>query len=447
MDFSKQYQEKLISADEAAKLVKNGDWLDYGWCTGTVDAFDKALAKRVDELEEVYIRGGVLLKMPEILKADPEGKHFIWNSWHSTGLERKLINNKTAFYIPLRYSEMPRWYRENIKKINIVAMQVAPMDKFGYFNFGPNASHMKAAIECADRVIVEVNEKMPRVLGGFESAVHIRDVDFIIEGENPELAELPSGSFGPDDEKVAEYIVDELVDGSCLQLGIGAMPNAVGSLIARSDLKNLGVHTEMYVDGFVELSKQNKITGACKSIDKNRQVMAFGAGSKEMYEYINDNPEIMSAPVNYTNDVNVIGSIDNFMSINTAVEVDLFGQVSAESQGVRHISGAGGQLDFVLGAYRSNGGKSFIALKSAYTNKKTGKKVTNIRPTLKEGSIVTDTRANTMYIVTEYGIANLKGLATWQRAEALIDIAHPDFRDELIKEAEEIGIWRKSNKR
>ncbi|MDO4662055.1 MAG: butyryl-CoA:acetate CoA-transferase [Tissierellia bacterium] len=447
MDFKQEYQQKLITPDKAASIVNSGDWVDYGWCTGTPDAFDKALAKRTEELSDVNVRGGVIFKIPEIVKNDPECKHFTWNSWHASGYERKLINNGSGFYIPLKYSELPRYYRENIKHVNVAVFQVSPMDNFGFFNFGPNASHMRAIIEVSDKIIVEVNENMPRVLGGFESEINIKDVDYIIEGDNPPISELKSGSFGEDDKKVAKFIVDELVDGSCIQLGIGSMPNAVGSLIAQSDLKDLGVHTEMYVDGFVELSKQNKITGAKKSRDRFRQVFAFGAGSKEMYDFIDNNPEIMSAPVDYTNDVEVISSIDNFMSINTAVEVDLFGQISAESKGTRHISGAGGQLDFVIGAYKSKGGKSFIALKSFFENKKTGERASNIRPTLSEGSIVTDTRANTMYVVTEQGIVNLKGLSTWQRAEALISIAHPDFRDELIKEAEDIGIWRKSNKR
>lgn len=447
MHLNELYNQKLITAQEAAKLVKSGDWIDYGWCTGTPHAFDKALSERLEELEDVNIRGGVLLRQPEILKVDPDGKHITWNTWHATGLERKMINNKNAFYIPIRYSELPRYYRENINKINVAIFQVAPMDKAGYFNFGPNPSHMRSVVEKSEIVIVEVNENMPRTLGGYEEAVHISDVSYIIEGENPPMDQLPEGGFSQADERVAEFIVDELVDGSCLQLGIGALPNAVGSLIARSDLKDLGVHTEMYVEAFYKLAKDGKINGKYKSRDRFRQAMAFAAGSKEMYEYLDNNPAIMAAPVNYTNDIDVIGSIDNFMSINTAIEVDLFGQISAESQGVRHISGAGGQLDFVLGAYKSKGGKSFIALRSAFENKKTGKLTSNITPTFKEGTIITDTRANTMYVVTEYGIVNLKGMTTWQRAEALISIAHPQFRDELIKNAEELGIWRNSNKK
>jgi butyryl-CoA:acetate CoA-transferase len=247
------------------------------------------------------------------------------------------------------------------------------------------------------------------------------------------------------DQAVAKLIVNEIPDGACLQLGIGGMPNAVGTMIAESDLKDLGVHTEMYVDAFVDISKAGKITGARKNIDRFRQTYAFAAGTKKLYDFLDDNPECMSAPVSYTNDIRSISALDNFISINNTVDIDLYGQVNAESAGTKNISGAGGQLDFVLGAYLSKGGKSFICCSSTFKNKQ-GELVSRIRPTLANGSIVTDTRANTHYFVTEYGMVNLKGLSTWQKAEALISVAHPDFRDELIREAEKMNIWKRSNK-
>ena len=301
-------------------------------------------------------------------------------------------------------------------------------------------------LEKAKCVIVEVNENMPRCLGGFEEGIHISKVDMIVEGNNPAIDELGGGGAATEvDQAVARLIVDQIPDGACLQLGIGGMPNAVGSLIAESDLKDLGVHTEMYVDAFVDIAKAGKITGAHKNIDRQRQTYAFAAGTKKLYDYLNDNPECMSAPVDYTNSIATISSIDNFISINNAVDVDLYGQISAESSGIRQISGAGGQLDFVMGAYLSNGGKSFVCLSSTFTNKK-GETFSRILPTLHNGSVVTDTRSNAHYIVTEYGMANLKGKSTWERAEALINIAHPDFRDQLIKDAETAHIWRRSNK-
>ena len=446
MDFSQEYQSKLKTADEAVKVVQSGDWVDYGWCTGTPDALDRALARRTDELRDVKVRGGILLKPLAIFEREDAGEHFCWNSWHMGGLERKLIARGCAYYSPIRYSELPRYYRENIQPDDVAMFVVAPMDKHGYFNFGPNASHLMAICETAKHIIVEVNENMPRCLGGMEEGIHISQVDAIVEGENPAIGELGGGGPATDiDKAVAKLIVDEIPNGACLQLGIGGMPNAVGSLIAESDLKDLGVHTEMYVDAFVDIARAGKINGSKKNIVRFRQTYAFGAGTKKMYDYLDENPELMSAPVDYTNDVRNIAKLDNFISINNAVDFDLFGQINAESAGTKHISGAGGQLDFVMGAYMSHGGKSIVCCSSTFT-RKDGTVESRIQPTLAPGSIVTDTRANTHYLVTEYGKVCLKGLSTWERTEKIISIAHPDFRDWLIEEADKMHIWRRSNK-
>lgn len=446
MDFSQEYQNKLTTPDEAVKVVQSGDWVDYGWCTGTPDVLDRALARRTDELRDVKVRGGILLKLPAIFEREDAGEHFCWNSWHMGGLERKLIARGCSYYSPIRYSELPRYYREGIHPDDVAMFVVAPMDKHGYFNFGPNASHLMAVCETAKHIIVEVNENMPRCLGGMEEGIHISQVDAIVEGENPAIGELGGGGSATDiDKAVARLIVDEIPNGACLQLGIGGMPNAVGSLIAESDLKDLGVHTEMYVDAFVDIARAGKINGSKKNIDRFRQTYAFGAGTKKMYDYLDENPELMSAPVDYTNDVRNIAKLDNFISINNAVDFDLFGQINAESAGTKHISGAGGQLDFVMGAYMSHGGKSIVCCSSTFT-RKDGTVESRIQPTLAPGSIVTDTRANTHYLVTEYGKVCLKGLSTWERTEKIISIAHPDFRDWLIEEADKMHIWRRSNK-
>ena len=441
------YQEKLVSAEKAASVIKSGDWVDYGWTTATPVAVDKAIAKRLPELTDVNFRGGILMWVPEIFKIENPAEHMTWNSWHMGGIERKAIAQGFSYYAPIRYSELPRYYRESQTKPDVAVFQVSPMDEHGFFNFGPNASHMAAVCETSKVVIVEVNENMPVCFGGTEEGVHISHVDMIVEGDNPAIAEMGGAAAASDvDEAVAKLILEEIPDGACLQLGIGGMPNAVGALIAKSDLKDLGVHTEMYVDAFVDIANAGKITGARKNIDKGRQVYAFGAGTKKLYDYLNKNPECMSAPVDYTNDVRTISALDNFMSINNAVDLDLFGQVNAESAGIKHISGAGGQLDFVLGAYLSRGGKSFICCSSTF-KKKDGTLESRIVPTLAPGSIVTDTRANIHWLVTEYGKVNLKGLSTWQKTEAIISVAHPQFRDQLIAEAEKMHIWRASNKR
>ncbi|MCD8216400.1 MAG: butyryl-CoA:acetate CoA-transferase [Clostridiales bacterium] len=446
MNYKEIYAKKLTTAKEAVKVVKSGDWVDCGWTTGTPVALDKALAERYEELRDVKLRGGILLWTPAVAQVPDAPEHFCWNSWHMGGIERKLINMGMGYYAPIRYSELPRYYRDHVE--NDVAMfQVSPMDEHGFFNFGPNASHMAAVCEKSRVVIVEVNKNMPRCLGGFQEGIHISEVDMIVQGDNPPMGILGGGGEPSEvDKTVAKLIVEEIPNGACLQLGIGGMPNAVGSLIAESDLKDLGVHTEMYVDAFVDIAKAGKITGAKKNIDKGRQVYAFGAGTQKLYDYINDNPECMSAPVDYTNDIRSIAALDNFISINNAVDIDLFGQINAESAGTKHISGAGGQLDFVMGAYLSKGGKSFICLSSTFKTR-TGELQSRIKPTLSQGSIVTDTRANAHYIVTEYGKVCLKGLTTWERAEALISIAHPNFREQLIKDAENMKIWRRSNKK
>ena len=441
MDFKASYQQKLATPEQAAALVKSGDWVDYGWTTGTPVAVDAAIAKRLPELKDVKFRGGILMWVPEIFKIENPAEHFSWNSWHMGGIERKAVAQGFSFYSPIRYSELPRYYRDMPEDVDVAVFQVAPMDNHGYFNFGPNASHMAAVCERSKKVIVEVNKNMPVCLGGSEVGVHIDDVDMIVEGDSPAIAQLGGGGAPTEvDQAVAKLIVEQIPNGACLQLGIGGMPNA------QSDLKDLGVHTEMYVDAFVDISMAGKITGAHKQIDKGRQTYAFGAGTQKLYDFLDGNPACMSAPVDYTNDIRSISALDNFISINNAVDIDLFGQVNAESAGIKNISGAGGQLDFVLGAYLSHGGKSFICMSSSFMDKKTGQMQSRIRPTLANGSIVTDTRANVHYFVTEYGMVNLKGLSTWQKAEALISVAHPDFREQLIQDAEKMNIWRRSNK-
>ncbi len=449
-NFRKEYDEKLITAQEAVKVVKSGDWVDFGWGVGVPFDLDMELAKRIkeDDLRDLKFRGGIVLRNLEIFKIEDAAKHLCWNSWHMTGIERKSIAAGIGFYAPIRYSELPRYYRDLPDPVDVAMIRVTPMDNEGYFNFGPSASHLADMCSRAKHIVLEVNENMPLSLGGAPGGekIHISKVDHIVESTNTPMEEMGVAASGEIDEKVARYIVEEIPNGACLQLGIGGMPNAVGSMIAESDLKDLGVHTEMYVDGFVDIAKAGKINGSRKSIDKGRQAYAFGAGTKKLYDYINNNPECLSAPVDYTNDIRVVSSLDNFISINNAVDIDLFGQVNAESAGTKHISGAGGQLDFVLGAYLSKGGKSFICCSSTFKDKE-GNVKSRIRPTLTEGSIVTDTRTNTHFVVTEYGKVNLKGLTTWERAEALISIAHPDFRDELIRDAEKMKIWRQSNKR
>lgn len=448
MSYQEEYQKKLVTAAQAAAVVKDGDWVDYGFCAATNVAVDKELAKRMPQLHDVNIRGGILMHEPAIFQIEHPEEHFTWNSWHMNSVERRAIPKGFSFYNPIKYSELPRYYFDSEDPLDVAIFQVGPMDEHGYFNVGPSASHQYAAVKTAKKVIAEVNTSMPLCLGDSTAYVHIDDIDMIVEGDNQPIDAMPPAKPGTDiDKAVAQLVVDRIPNGACLQLGIGGMPNAIGKMIAESDLKDLGVHTEMYVDAFVDMAEAGKITGAHKNIDRGLQVYGFAAGTQKMYDYLNNNPECKTSTVGYVNHYNQISALDNFISINNIVDMDLYGQINAESAGFRNISGAGGQLDFVIGAYGSKGGKSFLCMSSTFMNKKTGKVESRIKPYLDRGSIVTDTRANSNYIVTEYGIFNCKGKTAWERAEGLIGIAHPDFRDELIKAAEEQHIWRRSNKR
>ena len=451
MDFKEMYKSKLTTLEEAVKVVKSGDWIDYGYCVGSPVGLDKALAARYQELEDVKLRGGVEMYVPEELKIAPEESPFWYASSHWSGHMRSKASEGHAFYLPIRFSELPRYTRENFrgkdpdKPIDVLMMMVPPMDKHGWFSTGTQSTHYKALQERSKKIILEVNPNVPYVHGNGEAFIHVRDVDLIVENETV-LPELKAGPITEVDMTVAKLIVEEIPNGACIQLGIGGMPNAVGSMIVDSDLKDLGVQTEMYVDSLVDMSLAGKITGAKKQVDRFKQVFSFAAGTRKMYDFLDHNPEMMSAPVDYVNDIRVVSSQENFMSINNTINVDLFGQVASESVGYRHISGQGGQLDFVLGAYLSPGGKSFICCSSAVKGKD-GQLQSRIVPTLAPGTIVTATRTNTHYVVTEYGKVNLKGMTTWERAEALISIAHPQFQDQLVKEAEKMNIWRRMNKK
>ena len=442
MSFLEEYKRKKRSPEEAVKSVKSGDWVECSMSHGIPMALDRALAARKDELRDVKLRGMLFLRPLEVLQADPQNESFTFNSWHFSGIDRRYHDEGSLFYNPLMYRNLPRHYR-TILEVDVAMVAVTPMDKHGYFNISLQNSATRAFIEQAKTVIVEVNEKLPTVLGGSEECIHISEVDFVVEGENPELAEFPRVESNEIDKAVARLIVEHIEDGSTIQLGIGGMPDSVGRLLCDSDLKDLGMHSEMLSDAYLELFLAGKLTNRRKNIDKGKGVFTFCVGTKSLYEWASCNPGLASYPVDYTNDPQIIAANDKVISINNCVEVDLFGQVNAESSGLRQISGNGGQLDFCTGAYMSKGGKAFICMSSTYVDKKSGEVYSRIVPILTTGSAVSDPRAQTPYIVTEYGVANLSGRSTWERAERLIEIAHPDFRDDLIREAQKMKIWRR----
>jgi acyl-CoA hydrolase len=319
------------------------------------------------------------------------------------------------------------------------------MDDKGFFNFSTSCSITPAMCRKAKTIIVEVNEHSPRCLGGMDEGIHISEVDFIVEGPNRPLVELPAAPASEADYGIAAHVMELMEDGATIQLGIGGLPNIVGSMIAKSDLKDIGVHTEMLADSYVEMYEAGRVTGKRKNLDRGKMVYTFAMGSKKLYDFLHNNPMCSIYPVSYTNHPDTISCNDKVIAINNALEVDLFTQVASESSGSRQISGTGGQLDFIFGAFRSKGGKGLICVSSTY-KKKDGTIGSRIVPTLSPGTVVTCPRSIVHYVVTEYGYAQMKGKSTWQRAEAMINIAHPDFRDELVKQAQELNIWRQSNK-
>jgi len=423
-----------ISAGEAAGLVRSDMWLDYGVALCQPDVFDSALAARAADLSNVKIRSCLSVKPRACLEADPEGKHFHSFNWHFSGYDRAKHDAGCCNYIPLNLGEVPDYYRRFIDPIDIVVLKTCPMDEDGHFNFSATNAWHRSIVERAKTVIVEVSTGLPYVYGE-KNSLHFSEVDHIIEGGDAPAVELRNPPPTDIDRAVARQIAEEIEDGACVQIGIGAMPNAVCSLLLESGARDLGVHTEMLTDGIVDLYKAGCVTGARKTLNPGKVVFTFALGSRGLYAAIDRNADMMCCPVDYTNAPHIIMQNDQVASINNTTQIDLQGQAASESDGHRHISGTGGQLQFVRGAYASNGGKSFICLASTY--EKRGARKSRIVLNLTPGNIVTTPRSDIMYIVTEYGMVNLKGKSVAERAKALIAIAHPDFREGLERDAYE----------
>lgn len=439
------YKKKLITADEAAAMVYDNARIHYGTGCGVVIDIDEALARRADTLRGIEVLSTITIRKEphKLYQATTSNDQVKFGSAHFSGFDRKMYKEGRCWYIPMLFNELPHYWVNNGNDIDFAFFQVTPMDAHGNFNFGPQVADMRGVVKSAKKIIVEVNENMPVALGN-QTQINISDVDYVVEGSNTPLAELPSKPASDIDKAIASHVVELIENNSTLQLGIGGLPNCIGQMLADSDIKNINAHTEMLVDAYVDLFDAGKLCGT-KNVEEGKVLYTFAGGTKKLYDFIDGNPICCNAPVNYVNNVNLIGSIDNFISVNSCIQVDLYGQVCSESAGLQHISGTGGQLDFVMGAFLSKGGKSFICTPSTRTLKD-GSRESLIAPLLTPGSIVTTPRTATNYIVTEYGAANLKGKSTWQRAELLINIAHPDFREDLIKAAEKNGIWKNTSK-
>jgi acyl-CoA hydrolase len=428
---------KRISAADAAALVNSGDWVEYGTGIGQPDAFDAALAERADALRDVKIRACLSVRPRAVLEADPEREHFHWFNWHFTGYDRAKGDLGCAHYIPCNLGEIPDYYRRFIDPPEIAVLKTCPKDEHGFYNFSLAALWHRAIVERARIVIVEESAGLP-YLDGDENSVHESEVDYVIAGDDRPPPEVPNLPPTEADRTVAALIAAEVEDGSCLQIGIGAMPNAVCSLLRESGVRDLGVHTEMLTDGIVDLYRAGVVSGARKTLHPGKVVCTFGVGTMLQYETADRNPDFLCHSVELTNPPHIVMQNDRVVAINSTTQMDLQGQAASDSAGHRHISGTGGQSQFVRGAYASKHGKSFICMTSTY--ERHGVRASRILVDLTPGNVITTTRADMMYVVTEYGIVNLKGKSIPERARAMISIAHPDFRDDLERAARGHGL-------
>ena len=431
-DYQKMYQEKLTTPDQIARQVQSGWLLGMDTATSQTPAIMTAIAEYIRSSDITGVKVQALLDAyPFEFYTDPTlaGK-MTGYSWFSSSAARKAVNAGYADIIPAYYRDFPTRIRAGYD-YDAVCVEVAPMDRHGYFSLALNGSYIDAMLDKTKRIFLEVNDRQPRGLCG--SLIHISQVDAIVE-YNHDLPVLPPVQLDEVSKTIGGLIAERIPDGACLQLGIGAIPDATG--MALKTKHDLGIHTEMFTDSMVELIECGAVNNSKKQIHRGKTVTTFAYGSQRIYDYIDDNPAVEILPVEYVNDPDVICQNDNMISINAAVEVDLFGQVCAESVGTKHMSGSGGQIDYVRGACQSRGGKSFIA----FTSTAKGGTISKIKPILTPGAVVTTSKNDVDYIVTEYGVAHLRGRSLGERARQLIAIAHPDFRDELTFEAKKRGI-------
>ena len=421
MDWQDLYKQKLTSVEEAVGVVRSGDRVVLSHCAGESLTLSRALGERAPKLEDVTIIHFLMLGPNRFCKPGME-KHFTHLSLFTGESVRGAVNSGRAEFIPCFFSEVPRLFREGYLPVDRALIHVSPPDEHGFMSFGVAVDYTKIAARYAKTVVAAVNPRMPRTHG--DSFIHVSEVDCLAEVEEPVIAvRLPES--GPVEEAIGRHVASLVEDEATLQLGIGAIPDAVLKFLTGK--KDLGIHTEMFSDGVVDLVEAGVINNEAKSIHRGKLIATFLMGTRRLYDFVHDNPAVEMHTVDYTNDPVVIGRNHKMVSVNGALEVDLTGQVCADSIGYTHYSGVGGQVDFVRGAARSPGGKSIIVLPSTAA----GGQVSRICVALSEGASVTTTRNDVRYVVTEYGIADLRGKSFRQRAEALIAIAHPDFRREL----------------
>ena len=429
MSWTGIYQQKLGSAEDAVARVQSQKRIYFGSGAGVPQTLVNALVQRANTLENVEITH--MLHFGEAPYVEPQyAKSFFHNALFIGTNVRKAVQNGQAHFTPVFLSEIPKLFYSGILPLDIAFVQLSPPDEHGFCSFGVEIGCSKPAAETARLVIAEINQQMPRTLG--DSFIHVRDIDMIVETDYP-LPEAVQGGTTEVHQKIGKIIAEMIPDGATLQMGIGSIPDAV--LANLQNHRDLGIHTELFSDGVVELVEAGIINGAKKTLHPRKVVAGFLFGSQKLYDFIHDNAVVEMHPTHYVNDPFVIAQNDHMISINSAIEVDLTGQVAADSIGTRFYSGVGGQVDFVRGAARSKGGKPIIALPATAK----GNSISRIVATLKQGTGVTTSRNDIHYVVTEFGIAELYGKSIPQRARALINIAAPEFREDLLRQAKELN--------
>jgi itaconate CoA-transferase len=427
------YREKLTTAEAAVAPVVDGSLFIYGPGLAEPQTVLWAFANRLraGELERLRILSGPTMPgaKESLLSLDLADRIERCSTFVGT-MDRGAVRVGMDHYLPNHFHQLPRLITDGMQ-VDVAATVVSPMDRAGFFTFGVSNDFISTAARCAKRLIVEVNEYMPRVHG--DSRIHISEVAAVVENHVPFPVIAPSVPE-PGDDIIARGIVEMIPDGATIQLGVGGLPMAVCSFLANH--RDLGIHTEYLCQGMIDLIKCGAITGARKTLHPRRHVFTVACGDQQMLDMLHDNPAFESYPVSYTNHPAVIARNDGMISVNSVLEVDLLGQANAEFLGGHQFSGSGGQLDFVRGAYDARGGKSILAFHATARNGS----VSRIVPRLEAGTMVTTPRNDTHYLATEFGVANLKGKSTRERALAIIDLAHPQFRDELLRAAEDMYL-------
>ncbi len=444
-DIMSEYRSKVISAADAAAMVRSNDIVDYFAFTGASRYLDAALAQRVGEVENVMIRSELRLAPPfAVFMADPEGRSFALDSLFYGPIEL-MVPKALRTWTPAPLSFFEALFRRGDLRCDVASLMVSPPDNEGYLHFSPSPSLAKTIAKYSRVFCAEINESYFPIRGSEDRRIHLSEVKYLIEGDSPPMLGLPIPAISEADQKIATSVLGVVRDGSCLQIGYGAVPEAVATLIAGTDLKELGIHTEFLSDGIMRLYQAGKITGSKKTTDPGKILSSIAFGSDELYDFVRDCPELYLASSTYSNNPSIIRQNERFVSINAFLEIDLSGQVNSESIGTNVRSGTGGQLDFIIGAQQARDGCAILCSASTYT-KPDGTRVSRILPTLPTGAAVTTPRSCVHYVCTEYGLVNLRGRNLWERSERLISIAHPEFRDELIRQAEAMGVWRNRNR-